>query len=110
VTFRQYLHWQAWVRDQWNEPSRTDLMVQQLTLVVARIMAKHPDKVKFADFDLKFKFDAAGGQGDGKPLTLPAAEMRQQRALSAWLGRMTMRPTGLPAAETTTDVPVGPRP
>lgn len=51
-TFREFLCWNRWLDEQFNEPSLTDQYIMQLTAVVASANSKRKHKVM--DFKLKF--------------------------------------------------------
>ena len=52
---RQYLAWCVWLNSEWNRPNRTDQYLMQIALQVARVLAKHPDKINLSQFKLEFK-------------------------------------------------------
>lgn len=54
MTHRQFLAWQAWLDDQWNEPSRADYYAMSTACHVRKSQSTEPQKVKFEDFKIPF--------------------------------------------------------
>lgn len=54
ATWRQLETWRMWLKAQWNEPSRTDHYLMQLTAEIRRGNAKDPAKVQDEHFKIKF--------------------------------------------------------
>lgn len=77
VTHRQYLAWQAWDREEWNKPSRTDYYLMQLTLAIYRVNSKTPGSVRMKDCELKFTQTQ-------KPSAVSAAKWSK----SVWFGAL----------------------
>lgn len=50
LTHRQFLVWQVWLRNQWNQPSRSDFYTMQLTA-----MQSAKEDVNPSDFVITFK-------------------------------------------------------
>ena len=46
MSHREYLTWQAWLRKEWNRPSRTDYYLMQLSADVRNLFAKKPVEVE----------------------------------------------------------------
>lgn len=55
TTWRQYLTWHEYLRQQWNEPDRHDWYTMQLTSIVRSLFAQSPYQVKESklEFDMK---------------------------------------------------------
>ncbi len=88
MTHRQFVAWQEWLRQRWNEPALTCHYLMNLDASVRRGYAKDPKAVTAEQGRLKFKFkrkQVGGGAGSG---TDPEFR-RHQKAL--WLGRAMVR-------------------
>lgn len=78
MTHRLFAAWTAWLKLEWNRPSRTDQYVMSLTAEVRRILHKHPQRVKLKDFLLIFN--------DGKGQPKLTEEQAADYAMAKWLG------------------------
>ena len=67
------------MRDQWNEPSRTDYYLMLVAMEVARKLAKSPGKIQLKHFRIKFQ-EAAGG--DPEKAKKFAAELSRARLMA----------------------------
>lgn len=94
MTHRQFVVWQLWLSEQWNEPDRSDYYMMQIAHIVASIVSKK--KVKFEQFRLKFR------SGVGRKVRTDA---RTSKAiwLSAFGGARGIR--GLPEDWVETELP-----
>ena len=45
ITHREYLTWQKWEAQQWNEPSRSDHYLMRVAQRVQQVLAKEPNKI-----------------------------------------------------------------
>lgn len=77
VTYREFLTWQAWLNNQWNEPSRTDYYLMQIAAWVAG-----KAQVNVASFRLPFTFK----KQEAKLVKLESAEKTVERSKSRWFG------------------------
>jgi hypothetical protein len=80
MTHRQFGAWQAWLRRQWNEPTRTDDYLAQIACEVRRGWVKKPQSVRLQHFRLRYEGAPAA---DGRHA---AAEASKQ----VWLGRFAV--------------------
>jgi hypothetical protein len=80
MTHRQYLVWNAWFDEKWNQPSLTDFYLMAIACEVRRVLSKHPGRIKLKDFLLRF------GDKEEKPLTV---EQATQRSKMVWGSAMT---------------------
>ena len=55
MTGRQFLAWQAWLREDLNHPSRTDHYLMSIAAEVRRVMAKKPGDISLRDFLLRWE-------------------------------------------------------
>lgn len=83
LTHRQFIVWHAWLNEQFNEPSRTDYYLMQLSCEVRRILNKHPNRVKTDQFKLKFKYK------EGKATDIQTREQKIQSTKNLWISRMS---------------------
>ena len=60
MTHRQFLAWNAWLAEQWNQPDRTDHYLAQVACEVRRGNAKKPRAVKLEHLILEFKQSRKG--------------------------------------------------
>lgn len=58
MTWRQYLAWQYWFREEFNRPDRADHYRAAIACEVRRVLSQHPERVKPEDFLLRFSFAA----------------------------------------------------
>lgn len=55
LTHRQFLMWNHWYHNDFNNPSRTDFYLMQIAQEIVRGRVKHPRSVKLESFKLEFK-------------------------------------------------------
>ncbi len=60
MTHRQYVAWQEWLQQQWNEPTRSDHYLMQIAAETRRVnLAKAEDQksvaIEMYEIDFKFK-------------------------------------------------------
>lgn len=78
MTHRQFEAWQAWLAEQWNQPSRTDNYLMQIACEVLRTRLKEPGKAEIKHFRLEFK--------EKKPPTKQTAAEVAAEAKARWRG------------------------
>lgn len=54
TTNREYLLWNRWLDEQWDEPDRHDHYIMDLSMQVASILNKKASSLKLSMFKLKF--------------------------------------------------------
>lgn len=93
MTHRQYLTWQAWLADQWNQPSRSDHYLMRIArhchqaLTTSRSVTEDEEKVVFVfgkDNDEKGE-SKSGPMPGAKPMTKETITAIQK---SIWRQRM----------------------
>ena len=90
MTHRQFVLWGRWLEEQWDRPSRGDYYLMQVACQVARVLAKHPDKIKLEHFQLRFS-DPASDTAPSARNTAAAEQHRKNQmawSKSKWLGAM----------------------
>ena len=87
TTGREYLVWNQWLDNQWNEPSRSDKYIMSLSLQVANVLSKK-FKGKIEDFKLDFKRDT------GKPMTKEGKEQAAKLSKATWIGAVRAKKNG----------------
>lgn len=55
LTHRQFLTWEAWLRNEWNRPNRTDHYLMQLTAVVSNLVSQQQSDL--SKYKIKWKFE-----------------------------------------------------
>lgn len=65
MTHRQWLGWQAWLRDQWNQPDRHDHYLMSIAWEVRNVLASKPQPFRSADYQLEWK-----EKGKESPMTI----------------------------------------
>lgn len=78
TTNRQHLVWLEWFKLQWNNPSKTDHYLMQITAEVARQWAKHPQNCKISNYIIPF--------GERRQPTATERKEEIASAKSRWLG------------------------
>lgn len=69
-----------WMRDQWNEPSRSDYYMMLVAMEVARKLARQPGKIQLKHFRIKF---AEASQGmDPEKAKKFASELSRARLMA----------------------------
>lgn len=53
-THRQMLGWKEWIKNQDNNPSRTDYYIMRIGVEIARILARDPDSITLENFKINF--------------------------------------------------------
>lgn len=66
MTHRQFLAWQYWLSQQYNQPSRTDYYLMQVASEILKGRVKDPRKVNIEDFKIPFTIGPANKQSDRK--------------------------------------------
>jgi hypothetical protein len=87
MTHRQFVTWQVWLAEQWNNPSRSDYYAMATTTAVERVLAKNPGSITLTKQVLKF--DAGGGGSSAASMSKErAAELSKAR----WAGFFARKP------------------
>ncbi len=87
-TNRQYNVWMEWLRQQWNNPSRSDNYLMQIAVEVKRVLSKTPNKIKHDQFEIPFTFKKrkAVSKLVAKEQTVEQATQRSKSRWFGWLG------------------------
>lgn len=56
MTYRQYLVWKAWLKEEWNNPSRSDYYAMSTALRIVQKFNKEASSVKLDDLKIPFGF------------------------------------------------------
>ncbi len=88
VTHRQFMLLDAWEREQWNQPDRTDHYLMRLTHETRYANRKHPDRMDLDLYKLPFTTEPPAepveANGTEPDLTVETAAARSK---SRWAGR-----------------------
>lgn len=79
LTHRQFLAMNAWLDIQFNRPDRSDYYQMQTTLTIARILAKHPNKIKMKDFFIEFNLE-------GEKVDPKHQKQKAEQSFRNWMG------------------------
>ena len=77
ISHREFRTWQAWKRDQWNNPSRTDYYLMQIAGCVKHVLSKR----KWSIGSMKIPFKAAKQHK-------PSADEVTRQAKARWFARL----------------------
>lgn len=80
LTHRQFSVWIAWLKEQWNSPSRSDNYLMQIACEVRRVLSRRPGRVQMKHFQIRF-----GKQSAKKLSTQQATAISKAR----WVSSMT---------------------
>lgn len=75
MTHWQYLIWQAWLRAEWNRPSKDNWYAMGVMCQVARVLSTTPNSIQPAQFKLPFRFPDEEPEGPKET----AAEFSKRR-------------------------------
>lgn len=76
-SYREFLIWQQWYKDEMNKPSRSDYYVMQVAASVIRGYAKDASSVHLKNMELEFSFES--DHAKPKMTKEQAAEMSKAR-------------------------------
>ena len=103
VSNREFLSWQEWWKDQWNEPDRHDWYLMQIASTLVKLKSKNPEEIKTSWYKMPFTFkESTPPQAEDKkedqprdprqppgPLTREqVVEFSSKMAQSVWKNRM----------------------
>jgi hypothetical protein len=91
MTYRQFKVWQAWLREEWNTPTRSDYYLMEIACEVRRVLSSKPGNIKVEHFKLEW---VTGSQE--KELTPEQLDQFSDWVLAIWAGRFGMPIQGLP--------------
>lgn len=90
MTHRQFLVWHAWLRKEWDMPSRADHYAMQTAAEVRRTALKDKNSVQLNQFKIPFKWEK---RKQGKEVKKSAEQARKEAgkaALKRSLARLGM--------------------
>lgn len=88
-THRQFMVALQWLRDQWENPDRTDYYLMQIAAEVRRGNAKNPRSVDANDFKMKFRESGRSRRYSRRNLT---REQAASISKATWMMRLGMLP------------------
>lgn len=86
-THRELKVWLEYLKEQYNQPDRTDHYLMQLAAEVRRGNVKHPKEVKAEDFKITFKFRDPDPNAQNTPGSKTGPRTSSQRAPATQLQR-----------------------
>ncbi len=87
IPYRLAKAYEAWYKQQWNQPSRTDFYIMQVAQEVKRVLATSPNSIKLKHFLLDFFPFAKQREIEEKRKKMTPAEIKAEKKRLSQLGK-----------------------
>jgi len=101
TTWREYLGWQRYFEEEWDENTKEHYYLAQIALEVRRVLAKKPNAIKLKDFLLSFVTNRKQKKEEGAGVDFEAMTPEQKQeyldyisnvSKAVWKVRTTINP------------------